>query len=99
MYPECFSGTVGCFDDYTYHITLDPEVPSVVHETRKVPIQLKDKLQAKLREMESQHIIARATQATYWVNSQDIREKENGRLRLCLDPKDLNKAIKRDIIL
>ena len=41
MYPECFNGTVGCFDDYTYHITLDPEVPLVVHAPRRVPIQLK----------------------------------------------------------
>ena len=31
MYPECFNGTVGCFDDYTCHITLDPEVSPVVH--------------------------------------------------------------------
>ena len=96
MYPECFNGTVGCFDDYTYHITLDPEVSPVVHAPRKVPIELKDKLQAELREMESQDIIAKVTQPTDWVNSLVIREKENGRLRLCLDPKDLNKAIKRE---
>ena len=44
MYPECFNGTVGCFDDYTYHITLDPEVSPVVYAPRKVPIELKDKL-------------------------------------------------------
>ena len=31
MYPECFNVTVGCVDDYTYHITLDPEVAPVVH--------------------------------------------------------------------
>ena len=30
-----------------------------------------------------------------WVNSLTIVEKPNGKLRLCLDPKDLNKAIKR----
>lgn len=96
MYPECFNGTVGCFDDYTYHITLDPEVSPVVHAPRKVPIELKDKLQAELSEMESQDIIAKVTQPTDWVNSLVIREKENGRLRLCLDPKDLNKAIKRE---
>ena len=96
MYPECFNGTVGCFDDYTYHITLDPEVSPVVHAPRKVPTELKDKLQAELREMESQDIIAKVTQPTDWVNSLVIREKENGRLRLCLDPKDLNKAIKRE---
>jgi len=46
MYPECFNGTVGCFDDYTYHITLDPEVSPVVHTPCKVPIELNDKLQA-----------------------------------------------------
>jgi len=96
MYPECFNGTVGCFEDYTYHITLDLKVPSVVHVPRKVPIELKDKLQAELGEMENQSIIARVTQSTDWVNSLVIREKENGRLRLCLDPKDLNNAIKRE---
>ena len=30
------------------------------------------------------------------VNSLVIREKPNGRLRICLDPKDFNKAIKRE---
>ena len=77
MYPECCNGTVGCLDDYTYHITLDPEVPPVVHTPCRVPIQLKDKLQAELREMESQDIIARVTRPTDWVNSLVIREKEN----------------------
>ena len=46
--------------------------------------------------MESQNNIAKVTQPTDWVNSLVIREKENGRLRLCLDPRDLNKAIKRE---
>ncbi|XP_068697311.1 uncharacterized protein [Montipora capricornis] len=96
MYPEYFIGTVGCFDDCTYHITLDPEVSPVVHAPCKMPIELKDKLQVELREMpESQDIIAKVTQPTDWVNSLVIREKGNGRLRLCLDPKDLDKAIKR----
>ena len=53
MYPECFNGTVGCFEDYTYHITLDPEIPPVIHAARKIPIELKDKLQRELVEMES----------------------------------------------
>ena len=96
MYPECFNGTVGCFEDYTHHITLDPKVPPVIHAPHKVPIELKDRLQVELSEMENQDIIARVTQPTDWVNSLVIREKENGRLCLCLDPKDLNKAIKRE---
>ena len=64
MCPECFNGAVGCFDDCTYHITLYPEVLPVVHAPRKVPIELKDRLQVELLEMESQDIIAKVTQPT-----------------------------------
>lgn len=33
---------------------------------------------------------------TEWVNSIVCAEKSNGKLRICLDPRDLNKAIKRE---
>ena len=33
---------------------------------------------------------------TKWVNSLVIVEKRNGSLRLCLDPRDLNRAISRE---
>ena len=33
-------------------------------------------------------------QPTDWVNNLVIMEKKNGSLRLCLDPRDLNKAAK-----
>ena len=36
------------------------------------------------------------TEPTGWVSSLVIVKKQNGSLRLCLDPKDLNKAIKRE---
>ena len=80
MYPECFDGTVGCFEDYAYHITLDPEINPVVHAPPRVPLELKDKLKAELDEMENQDIIARVTKPTDWINSLVIREKGNGRL-------------------
>lgn len=54
IYLECFNGIVGCFDNYTYDITLDPEVSPVVHAPSKVSIDLKDKVQVQLYEMESQ---------------------------------------------
>ena len=38
----------------------------------------------------------KVTQPTDWVNFLVIREKENGRPRLCLDSKELNKAIKKE---
>jgi hypothetical protein len=96
MYPECFDGSVGCFEDYTYHITIDPKVKPVVHAPRRVPLELVDKLNFEINEMEKNGVIEKVTKPTDWVNSPVIRENPNGRLRLCLDRKDLNEAIMRD---
>ena len=45
--------------------------------------------------MEETGIIATVTEPTDWVNSLVVVENPNGKLRICLDPKDLNAAIKR----
>ena len=45
--------------------------------------------------MEKMEIIKRVNEPTDWVNSMVVVEKPNGNLRICLDPKHLNKAIKR----
>ena len=42
-----------------------------------------------------QEIISPVTYPTDWVNSFVCVTKSNGKIRLCLDPKDLNAAVKR----
>ena len=48
--------------------------------------------------MESQGIIAKVKEGepTAWVNRLVYRRKPNGKLKICLDPKDLNEAICRE---
>lgn len=41
-------------------------------------------------------IIRKIEEPTEWVNSLVIVEKKNGDLRLCIDPRHLNKSIKRE---
>ena len=43
--------------------------------------------------MEQLGAIEKVDQPTEWVNSIVIVEKEDGNLRICLDPKDLNRAV------
>ena len=77
-------------------IETDPNVTPVVHPPRKVPIALKGKLEQELHNMESQGIISKVSEPTKWVNSLVVVEKpHSGKLRICLDPRDLNKAIIR----
>ena len=48
--------------------------------------------------MVSLGVIEKVDQPTDWVNSIMLIEKHNGDLRICLDPKDLNRAIKREFV-
>lgn len=41
-------------------------------------------------------VIKRVEEPTYWVNSMVYVKKNNGELRVCMDPKDLNGNIKRE---
>ena len=41
-------------------------------------------------------VVVKVDQPTNWVKNLVIVEKKNGSLRLCLDPRDLNKAIKHE---
>ena len=45
--------------------------------------------------MEKMDVITKMDEPTDWVSSLVIVVKKNGDLRICLDPRDLNKAIKR----
>ena len=96
QYPACFDG-IGKLQG-AYHISVDPTVPPVVHPPRRVPISLKDDIQKELNEMTENGIIKKIEdgEPTAWVNSLVYRRKPNGELRICLDPKDLNRAILRE---
>ena len=90
MYAECFTG-IGEFKDFEYHINVDKNVKLVVHAPQKIALSLQGKLEKELEEMVRQ--VPPVEGHPDWVNSLVIREKPNGSLRICLDPKDLNKAI------
>ena len=81
------------FRNFECEIKVDPKVKPVVHAPRRVPIALQPKLEAPLDEMKKKGIISKVEGFIPWTNSLVILEKSNGKLRICLDPKDLNTAI------
>ena len=57
----------------------------------------REELKKTVDYMEDIEVIKKVDQPTDWVNSLVIAEKsKTGKLRICLDPRDLNKAIKRE---
>uniref|UniRef100_A0A8C4RHI8 Gypsy retrotransposon integrase-like protein 1 n=1 Tax=Erpetoichthys calabaricus TaxID=27687 RepID=A0A8C4RHI8_ERPCA len=93
-YSDLFLG-LGCLPG-EHKIITDKNVSPVIHPCRKVPFALKEKLAEELDRMESLQVIKKINEPTEWVNSLVIVEKKDGKLRICLDPRDLNRAIKRE---
>lgn len=95
LYPERFEGLGNLPGPYSIELKTDAE--PVVAPPRKYPIQLKDEICKTLQEMEKMKVIMKCDddEASEWVNQLAFSRKSSGELRICLDPKHLNKAIKR----
>ena len=79
----------------TYHIELKPFVSPVIHALRNVPFSMRSKLKLELERLEQLSVIEKKSHPTDWVNSLVMVEKSNGKVRICLDPDELNRAICR----
>ena len=98
MYPECFEG-IGKIPK-KYQIVLRNDAVPVISPPRKYPVQLKSGICNKLKEMEKIGVIEKVPDDTVseWVSSLAFSRKVSRELRICLDPKKLNQAIKRTYI-
>ena len=94
-YPQVFSEGVGKLAG-EYHIRIDSTVDPIQQAPRRVPVALRTKVKEALEDLEQQEVIAPVTSPTAWISSMVTVRKKNGKLRICLDPKDLNRAIQRE---
>ena len=79
----------------TYSVKINPTVKPVVHGPRRQPAALLPKITTKLKEMERKGHLAKVKQPTDWVSSMVVARKGD-KIRICLDPSDLNKAVRRE---
>ena len=78
------------------HLQVDQCVPLVQTPAHKPPVALKEKYQRELERLVEGGIIAKVSEPTDWISSTVVVMKPNGKIRLCLDPRPLNKASKRN---
>ena len=63
--------------------------------TKRIPVAVLPRFKEELERMERLGVIKKVTHPTDWVNSVVIVKKPDKSLWICIDPHDLNKAIKR----
>ena len=109
-YKDCFEG-LGKFPGEPYKFKFKPNVTPARHGIRKVPIHLKEDFHKEVNDLVMEGVLEPVTESTEWVNSFVIMEKETSidssnahgpnhriwkKLRICLDPRDLNEALERE---
>ena len=94
-YRKLFSG-IGCFKCATAEIKLKDNAVPVQKPLRRIPVAMRDEFQ---EEMVKAGILVQLdkNQATEWLNSFVVVRKPPGKLRVCLDPTDLNPHIIRPV--
>ena len=106
QYSSCFEG-IGHFPGDPYKFHLKPEYKPAQHAPRKFPIHLEAAFKEEIESLVKQGILEEVKEHTDWVYSYVNVEKDTGnhhspnhtvqkKLRICLDPRDLNEALERE---
>ena len=90
------SSGIGKLKDFQLKVPIDPEVPPVAQPIRRVPYHLHDKLTTKLDELLELDIIEKVSGPSSWVSSVVVVSKPSGDIRLCVDMRQANMAVKRE---
>jgi len=94
-YRDLFKDDVGSFPGEA-HLEVDEAVAPVVSAPRRIPVALKDRVKAELKRMVAQKIVTPISEPTDWVSSLAVATKKSGDIRVCIDPRPLNKALRRE---
>ena len=106
QFSGCFE-RIGHFPGDPYKFHLKPDHKPARHAPRKVPVHLEKAFKEEINSLVKQGILEEVKEHTDWVNSYVIVEKDTGnhhspnhtvkkKLRIWLDPRDLNEALDRE---
>ena len=94
QYKKLFTG-IGHFQCAPAEIKLKDNAVPVHKPPRRIPVAMRDEFQEEINSMVKAGILTKLdkNQAMEWLNSFVVVRKPSGKLRVCLDPTDLNPHI------
>ena len=94
QYKEVLDGDLGTLSGQL-HLEIDTSIEPVQEPVRRVPLAIQETLIKELANMEKTGVIKKVDEPTQWISPLVIVKKPNDRLRICMDPKKLNQALRR----
>lgn len=87
---------LGEIKNFVYDMKLKKDARPTVEHVRRIPVHVQDAFKNELQRMVDMHVIEEVTEPTEWVNAVVTVKKPNGKIRICLDPKNLNDNVLRE---
>src|SRR6218665_195974 len=75
------------------YLQVNEKVPPVQMPLRRLPLSVRDKVGAELRRLEDLGVIESVSEPSPWISALLVVAKPDGRIRIYIDPKPLNKAL------
>lgn len=94
-YSNLFNG-IGKLKDREITLHIDDSIPPVAQPHRRIPFHLREKVEKEILRLEELDIIEKVDGPTEWVSPIVVAPKKTGEIRICVDMRQANRAIKRE---
>ena len=94
-FKDLFGG-IGKVRGKLVKLHIDPDVQPKQQPHRRIPFHVRKDVERELERLESLDIIERVTGPTPWVSPIVVVPKASGEVRICIDMREANKAVKRE---
>jgi len=94
-FPSLFRGLGTLPETFTIQVKKDAR-PYCISVPRRIPVGLRDQVKNELKRMEDLGVISPVEKNTRWCAGIVVAPKKNGKVRICVDLSQLNKAVKRE---
>ena len=95
QFTEIYEDKLGTLPG-TLHLNVDEKVRPQIMPNRRTPVSIKDKVSTELKRLVKLKVITKVEEPTAWLSQITCVEKKNGKIRICLDPNLLNRALLRE---
>ena len=92
-FPNVFTG-IGKLKDHTIHIHIDESVPPIAAPARPIPFHLRERFDNEIMKMQEAGIIENHEGPAPWIYNVVLAPKDNGGMRITVDMRAANRAIR-----
>lgn len=94
-FPKVFKNELGLARGFVHKVNVNPKVLPKQQKLRRLPFAIREKVKKLIDEMERDGVIERV-ESSEWVSPIVVAVKKNGDIRMCVDLREVNRAVIQD---